>query len=327
MRRREFIGLFGGAAAWPIAARAQQLQRIRRIGVLTSLAESDPDSKPRIIAFEDGLRKLGWTDGHNLHIERRWTPDRDRLRADAAELVKMHLEVIFAAGAVALSAIQGATRDVPIVFAQVPDPVEFGYVASWARPGGNITGFGLWDKATVEKWPELLKDIAPRVTRVAFVYDPVNPVALRQLAAMEAAAATLGVQLSAVPVRSAEEIEHALDEAARAPGGGLILLPGPIVNSELDLIIALAARHQLPAVYPYRFFVTRGGLASYGVDLLDHYRGAASYVDRVLRGAKPADLPVQLPTKFQLVINLKTATALGITIPEPFLQRADEVIE
>jgi putative tryptophan/tyrosine transport system substrate-binding protein len=327
MKRREFIILLGGVAAWPLDAHAQPHERMRRIGVLTSFDESDPDAKARILAFEDGLRKLGWTDGHNLHIEHRWAPDPERLRTDAVELVKMQPEVIFAAGAVALSALQSATRRVPIVFAQVPEPVEFGYVESLARPGGNTTGFGLWDKALVEKRLELLKDIAPRVTRVAFVYDPANPVALRQLAAMEAAAATLGVQLAGAPVRGTEEIERVFDEVARESSSGLILLPSPIVNSQLDLIIALAARYRLPAIFPYRFFVTRGGLASYGVELLDHYRGAAFYVDRILRGAKPADLPVQLPTKFLLVINVKTAKALGLTISESFLQHADELIE
>src|SRR5262249_16358428 len=328
MKRREFVSLLGGAATWPFAARAQQPGPARRVGVLSGIADSGPEAKARITAFQESLQKLGWTDGRNLRIDYRWVAGHyGRLRAYAAELVEMKPDGILTTGAAASLSLREATRSVPIVFAQVPDPVEFGLVASLARPGGNITGFGLWDKELSAKWLELLHDVAPRVTRMAFVYDPANPSGARTLAVLEPWAATLGVQLQGALVRSADEIERAVDGLARESNGGLILLPSPIVETKLDLIIALAARQKLPAVYPYRYFAARGGLASYGIDPLDHYRSAASYVDRTLRGERPADLPVQLPTQFQLVINLKTAKALGLTIPESFLLRADEVIE
>ena len=327
MKRREFITLLGGAVAWPLAARAQQTDRVRRIGVLNLLAIND-EANTRIAVFREGLQKLGWTVGGNLRIEYRWAAgDPDRLRSYAAELVEMKPDVIFSIGTASPWALREATSSVPIVFVQVPDPVELGLVASLARPGGNMTGFGLWDQELSEKWPELLHDIAPLMTRIAFVCDPTNPACARTLPILGRGAMRLGMQLGDAPVRSADEIEHAVNGLAREREGGLILFPSPTVESQLDFIIALAARHKLPSVYPYRHFVTRGGLASYGIDLLDHYGGAASYVDRILRGERPADLPVQLATQFQLAINLKTAKALGLTIPEPFLQRADEVIE
>jgi putative ABC transport system substrate-binding protein len=328
MRRRDFIRLVGGTAAWPLTARAQPADYLRRIGVLSAFAENDPDAASRVVAFEEGLQKFGWIDGKSLRTIRRWAAsDPNRLHEYAAELVDMKQEVIFAAGSASLSALHEATRSIPIVFAQVPEPVQFGFVKSLAQPGGNITGFGLFDKQAEEKWLELLKEIAPGLTRVVFMYDPINPLALSQLAVQVKPAAILGVQLSSAAVHTASEIEHVVVELARQSDGGLILLPSGAVSTQRSFIADLAIRYKLPAVYPYREFVARGGLASYGVDILEHYRGAASYVDRILKGAKPADLPVVLTSKFLLTINLKTAKALGFAVPSGLLNAADEVIE
>jgi putative tryptophan/tyrosine transport system substrate-binding protein len=308
--------------------RAQPADHLRRIGVLNAFAENDPDATSRVVAFEEGLQKFGWIDGKNLRTIRRWAAsDPSRLHEYAAELVNMKPEVIFAAGTASLSALREATRSIPIVFAQVPEPVQFGFVRSLAQPGGNITGYGLFDKQAEEKWLELLKEIAPGLTRVVFMYDPINPLALSQLAVQGKPAAILGVQLSSAPVHIASEIEHVVVELAHQSDGGLILLPSGAVSSQLSFIADLALRYKLPAVYPYREFVARGGLASYGVDILEHYREAANYVDRILKGEKPADLPVVLTSKFLLTINLKTAKALGLAVPSGLLNAADEVIE
>jgi putative tryptophan/tyrosine transport system substrate-binding protein len=330
MRRRDFITLLGGAtAAWPLAARTQQTgERVRRIGVLINLAESDPEGQARIAAFREGLGKLGWTEGRQVHIEYRWTAgDPVRARAYAAELVQLKPDVIFAASTTSLAALQPETRSVPIVFAQVADPVGAGFVASLARPGGNITGFAQFEYAIGAKWLELLKQIAPQVTRVAIIYDPTNPETKDYLPVIEAAARSFGVQVSISVVRNAAEIERAIEEFAREPNGGLLPLPSPLMAVRRDLVISLARRHRLPNVYALRYYPINGGLASYGTDNIDLYRRAASYVDRILKGEKPGDLPVQQSTKFELVINLKTARMLGLTVPATLLATADEVIE
>jgi ABC-type uncharacterized transport system substrate-binding protein len=319
-RRRDFITLLGSAAiAWPLAARAQQGERMRLIGVLTPLAEGDPEGQARIAAFREGLSKLGWTEGRDVQIEyRSFAGDRDRARAYAAELANLKPDVIFAATTSSLAALHQETRSVPIVFAQVADPVGGGFVASMARPGGNIIG---------AKWVELLKQIAPQVTRVAVVYDSANPESKEYLPVIEAAARSLGVQVSIFEVRDAAEIERAIEEFAREPNGALIPLPGPLMGVRRDLIISLATRHRLPNVYAFRYYAIGGGLASYGTEIIDLYRRAPSYVDRILKGEKPGDLPVQQATKFELVINLKTAKALGLDPPISLLARTDEVIE
>jgi putative ABC transport system substrate-binding protein len=328
MRRREFIAFVGGAGAWPLAARAQQGERIRRVGVLTGLAESDTDAKAWLAAFEEGLQKLGWSQGRNLRIEYRWAGnDEVRMRSYAAELVGAAPDVLFAAATPALVALHRETRSLPIVFVQVADPVKLGFVASLARPGGNVTGFTTFEYSIGGKWLELLRDTAPGTTRVAVVFDPRNPTQGQYVQGIEASAPSFGVQLTLLPVRDAAEVERAIDEFAQQANGGLIVAPNIVTIHHRNLIIALAARHRLPAVYPYRVFTTAGGFMSYGIDLADTYRRAASYIDLILKGAKPAELPVQLSAKFELVVNLKTAKALGLTIPEPFLQRADEVIE
>jgi putative tryptophan/tyrosine transport system substrate-binding protein len=329
LKRREFMTLLGGAAvAWPIAARAQQAGQMRRIGLLMALAEDDPQGKTRIAALRQALENLGWTEGRNLRIEYRWTAgDPERARVYAAELVVLKPDVIFAAPTSIAAAVQRETRSVPVVFAQVADPVGAGLVASLARPGGNITGFAHFEFPIGAKWLELLKQIAPNVTRVAVIYDPTNPASTGYLPLMEAAARALGVHIYPTAVRDAAAIERTIDAFAREPNGGLIMIPGPIMGVQRELIIAFANRHRLPNVYAFRFHPVGGGLASYGVDLIDLYRRAASYVDRILRGEKPAELPVQHATKFELVINLKTARLLGLTVPPTLLATADEVIE
>jgi putative ABC transport system substrate-binding protein len=330
MKRREFItALAGAAAAWPLSARAQQGDRMRRIGVLMNLAERDPEGQARIAAFRDGLAKLGWTEGRELHIEYRWfAGDAVRARAYAAELVKLKPEVIFASATSSLVPLQRETRSVPIVFAQLTDPVGGGFVASLARPGGNITGFGQYEYSIGAKWVELLKQIAPQVTRVAVIYDEANQSeAQGTLPVVEAAARSFRMQIAAYAVRDAAEIERAIQEFTREPNGGLIPLPAPVTAVHRDLIISLATRHRLPNVYAYRYYPASGGLASYGIDNIDLYRRAASYVDRILKGEKPGDLPIQQATKFELVINLKTAKALGLDPPISLLARTDAVIE
>ena len=330
MRRREFITLLGGAAvAWPLAAWAQQPERMRRIGVLIGVAESDQEGQARVAAFRKELQKLGWTEGSNVRIDYRWpAADANRLREDAADLVGLTPDVILVNPSAALTALLRETHTIPIVFVQIGDPVGQGFVASLARPGGNITGFATSEFALGGKWLELLKEIAPRIGRVAVIYDPANPNWAGYLREIETGAPSFGVQVSPLPVRDAAAIERAIEAFAGEPNGGLIVVPGaPSPTVHRQLIIALASRHRLPAIYPFRFFVTSGGLASYGVNSVELYRRAASYVDRLFRGEKPSELPIQLATKFELVINLKTAKALGLTMPPTLLTRADEVIE
>ena len=329
MTRRAFITLLGGAViAWPFAARAQQTERMRRIGVLTPLAPDDAESMARIAAFLQGLGDLGWAVGRNVRIDYRWSAgDPYRIRKDAMELVALAPDVILATGTPVTSALQQASLSVPIVFAQVPDPVANGFVASLARPGGNTTGFTTYDYAASAKWVEVLKEIAPGVTRAAVLRDPTIASGIGQLGAVLAVAPSLGMELSPIGVRDAGEIEHAVTAFAREPNRGLIVLASPLSIVQRGLIITLAARHRLPAVYGLRFFVVDGGLISYGPDSVEPYRRVAGYVDRILKGEKPADLPVQAPTKYELAINLKTAKTLGLTVPDSLLARADEVIE
>jgi putative ABC transport system substrate-binding protein len=329
MRRREFITLLGGAAAaWPLMARAQQAERMRRIGVFTNLVENDPEGQARDAAFLQGLQQLGWTDGRNVRIDiRRTLGDTDRARRDAAELVALAPDVILTTGSAAMGAMQQTTRTVPIVFVTVIDPVGAGFVESLARPGGNVTGFSLFEYGLSGKWLELLKEIAPGVMRVAVLRDTAVGSGVGQYAIIQAVAPSLGVELRPIDMRDAGEIERAVTAFARLPNGGLIIVGAPSAVVHRNLIITLAARHQLPAVYPIPYFARSGGLISYGPDSIDPYRRAAGYVDRILKGEKPADLPVQAPTKYELVINLKTAKALGIEIPSTLLARADEVIE
>jgi putative tryptophan/tyrosine transport system substrate-binding protein len=329
MKRREFITLLGGAATWPLAARAQQGERTRRIGVLMASAADDPENQARMAAFLQGLAQLGWTDGRNVRIDTRWaTTNSDDLRRHAAELAALAPDVLVAATGTATTApLLQATRTVPIVFVIVIDPVGAGFVASLAQPGGNATGFTAFEYGVSGKWLELLKELAPGVTRVAVLRDPAVASGIGQFAAVQAVAPSLGVELSPVDTRDAPEIERAVTVFARSGNSGLIVTPSPVASRHRDLITALAARHKLPAVYAYRFYVTAGGLISYGPDPIDQYRRAAAYVDRILKGEKPTDLPVQAPTKYELVINLKTARTLGLTVPPTLLARADEVIE
>jgi putative tryptophan/tyrosine transport system substrate-binding protein len=330
MKRRDFITLLGGAAAgWPLAARAQQAgERMRRIGVLTTLAADDEEAMARLAAFLQALQQLGWTGNRNVHIDYRWgAGEPERIRRHAAELAALAPEVILANGTAGVGPLLQATRTVPIVFVQVSDPVGAGYIASLARPGGNATGFTLFEYGTSGKWLELLKQIAPSVTRAVVLRDPTQPTGIAQLAAMHSVAPSLGVEVSPVGLRDPDEIERGVAAFARGANGGLIVTAGALSLVHRDLIIALAARHRLPAVYPYRIFVASGGLMSYGTDSTDSYRRAAGYVDRILKGEKAADLPVQQPTKFDLVINLKAAKALDLDVPATLLATADEVIE
>jgi ABC-type uncharacterized transport system substrate-binding protein len=326
--RRDFITLLGGAAAvWPLAASAQQPGGMRRIGVLMNSTADDAVSQDRLTAFVQGLQELGWTVGRNLQIDYRWGAGNvERYRTFAAELVALTPDILVTVGAPAVEALQRATRTVPIVFISVTDPVGGGLVASLARPGGNTTGFTLSEYGLSGKWLELLKEIAPRVMRAAVLRDPVA-VGIGQFAAIQAVAPSLQVELSPVDVRDAGEIERAVTAFADRPNGALIVTASAFTMIHRELIIALARRHQLPAVYAYRYFVTSGGLISYGPDPIDPYRLAAGYVDRILKGEKPADLPVQFPTRYMLVINLKTAKAIGLDVPATLLARADEVIE
>jgi putative ABC transport system substrate-binding protein len=328
MRRREFITLIVGAAAWPLAARAQQSERTRRIGVLMPSGADDPEFQARVAAFVQALQQLGWTDGGNLRIDIRWSGgDAERMRRYAAELVALAPDAMLAAGGTTVGPVLQATRTVPIVFTMTPDPVGAGFVASLARPGGNVTGFTNFEYGIGVKWLELLKEIAPRVTRAAFLRDPTIPAGIGQFGAIQAVAPSLGIELHPVDVRDAGEIERAVSAFARSSSDGLIVSSNALALLHRNLIVALAAQHRLPAVYPFRFFVPVGGLASYGPDSIDPHRRAAGYVDRILKGEKPADLPVQAPTKYELAINLKAAKALGLTVPDSLLARADEVIE
>jgi putative ABC transport system substrate-binding protein len=328
VKRRDFIALLGGAAAWPVAARAEQGERMRRIGVLMNLSADDPEGEARVAALRQGLQQYGWTDGRNLRIDYRWGSSlADRFRKDAVELVTLAPDVILSSGTPSAAALQQATSTVPIVFVQVADPVGAGVVESLSRPGGNTTGFALFEYSTSVKWLELLKDIAPRVTRALVLRDPVLGLGTGQLAAIQAVAPFFGVELSPAGVRDVTEIERSIMAFARSSNGGMIVTASTLTLTHRELITRLAAQHRLPAVYPMRYFAAVGGLITYGPDSIDPFRRAAAYVDRILKGEKPADLPVQAPTKYQLVINLKTAKALGLEISPTLLARADEVIE
>ncbi len=329
MKRREFITLLGGTAVvWPLAVRAQQPEQVRRIGVLMNRAADDQEVPSRVAAFAQGLAELGWTIGRNVRIEYRWHPgNADAARKYAAELIALKPDVILAAGTLGVAALQQVSRGVPIVFASVTDPVGAGLVDSLAQPGGNTTGFMMFEYNLSGKWLELLKQVAPGVTRAAVLREPANPAGSAQFGVIQATAPSLGVEVSAINVRDASEIERAIAAFVRSANGGLIVTGSATATVHRELIISLAAQHKLPAVYSNRSPVIRGGLISYGPDLNDQFRRAADYVDRVLKGAKPADLPVQAPTKYELVLNLKTAKALGLDVPATVLARADEVIE
>ncbi|MFL5086465.1 MAG: ABC transporter substrate-binding protein [Xanthobacteraceae bacterium] len=328
MRRREFLGVLGGAAAaWPLAALAQQADRMRRIGVLMYLASDDAEGQARLAAFAHALEQLGWSDGRNLRIDTRWAK-ADDIGKHAAELAALAPDVLLAAtGTATVAPLLQATRTVPIVFVSVVDPVGAGFVASLAQPGGNATGFTIYEYSMSGKWLELLKEMAPRVTRAAVLRDPAVASGIGQFGAVQIVAPSLGVQVSPVDVRDADEIERAVTAFARGSNGGLIVTGSAFGIVHRKLITTLAARHKLPAVYSGRFYVTAGGLISYGPDPIDPFRRAAGYVDRIFKGEKPADLPVQAPTKYELVLNMRTAKALGIEIPSTLLARADEVIE
>jgi putative tryptophan/tyrosine transport system substrate-binding protein len=328
--RRNFIAALGGIAfAWPFAARAQQADRMRRVGVLLNRVVDDPEEQARLAAFLQRLRELGWTDGRNVRVDYRWAAaEADRFRTYAAELVALAPDVILAASSQSVAALQQTATTVPIVFANVIDPVGAGFVARLARPGGNATGFTPFEYSLSGKWLELLKEIAPNLTRIAILRDPAIAAGIGQFAVIQAMAPTsFGVELSPIDVRDGGEIERAVAAFSRESNGGLIVTASSAMAVHRELIIMLAARHGLPAVYPFRYLVTSGGLISYGPDPIDQFRRAAGYVDRILKGEKAADLPVQAPTKYELAINLKTAKALGLTVPPSLLARADQVIE
>ena len=327
MRRREFITLIGGAAAWPLAARAQQADRMRRIGVLMNTT-ANAEQQTNLAAFLQGLQQLGWTDGRNVRIDTRWAGgDALEIRRHAGELAALAPDVILTTGTAGMGPLLQATHTIPIVFNNVADPVGAGFVDTLARPGRNATGFIQFEYTLSGKWLELIKQIAPGVTRVAVLRDPAITSGIGQFAVIQSVAPSVGVEVSAINVRDAGEIERGVSALARSSNGGLILTSSALAVVHAELIIALAARHKLPAVYYRRAFVTGGGLISYGYDVVEQYRRAAGYVDRILKGEKPADLPVQAPTKYELVINLKTAKALGLEVPPTVLARADEVIE
>jgi putative ABC transport system substrate-binding protein len=329
MKRREFVTLLGGAAAWPSAARAQQSGGMRQIGVLMAYTESDPEGQARIAAFREGLQKLGWAEGRNIQIDNRWAAlDAELRQRFAQELVAMQPDLILTGSTPITASVLQQTRSIPIVFANVSDPVGSGFVASFPRPGGNVTGFTNIEPTMAGKWLELLKEIAPRVARVAFLFNPATaPYAEYYLGPFKAAAASLAVEAVAAPVLDKSQLESALAAQAREPNGGLIVMTDSFTAAHRVEITSLAARYRLPAVYPFRFFAELGGLLSYGNDYVDNFRRAATYVDRILKGANPSELPVQAPVKFELVINMKTAKALGLDVPAHLQQRADEVIE
>jgi putative tryptophan/tyrosine transport system substrate-binding protein len=328
MRRREVILALGAGAAWPLMARAQQGQRLRRVSALMNLAAEDPVSIARAKAFAQGLQALGWIDGRNVQVDYRWAASKaDLFQRYTAELVALAPDIILAAGAGALPALLQATQTIPVVFVHVTDPVGNAYVASLSRPGGNVTGFLSFEYNLAAKWVEVLKEIAPNVRRVGVLRDASVSYGIGQFAVIQSVAPSLGVDVTPINLRDIAEIERDITALARSANAGLILTAAPSGPLHRDLVIALAARHKLPAVYIERLFATAGGLISYGPDFVDQYRRAAGYVDRILKGEKPADLPVQAPTKYELAINLKTAKAVGITVPPTLLARADEVIE
>ena len=321
MKRREFITLLGGAAVWPLAARAQQGGGMRRVGVLMAYAESDAEGQAWVATFREGLQKLGWAEGRNIRIDTRWaTPDVEAMQQFAKELVALQPDLILSQSTPTTAALLQQTRTIPIIFANIADPVGSGFVASFPRPGGNVTGFVLFEPTMAGKWLELLKEIAPRVNRVAFLFNPATAAYLEYyMNPFKAAAPSFGVEAIAAPVHDRSELESVFATQAREPNGSLIVMPDSFLNAHRVEITSLAARYRLPAVYPYRLYTKVGGLLSYGNDVFDNYRRAAGYVDRILKGEKPADLPVQAPTKYELVINLKTAKALGLDVPPTLL--------
>jgi putative tryptophan/tyrosine transport system substrate-binding protein len=326
--RREFVALLGGAAAWPFAARAQQPERVRQIGVLMGTSESDPDQKGMVSTFTRALADLGWTEGTNIRIERRWAEgDFARLRTHASDLARLAPDAIFAQGTPATTALRQAAPATPLVFVMITDPISSGLVSSFAYPGGNITGFTNYEFSMGGKWLEILKEMTASVVQAAVIFNPDNPAVLGQLPSIEVAGPIVGIRVNAKPARNAEEIERIIKAFATEPNGGILVLLDFVTLAHRDLIIRLAAEYRLPTVYTLRVFAARGGLISYGIDPADLFRRGASYIDRILKGAKPADLPVQQPSKFELVINLKTAKALGVEIPPSLFAIADEVIE
>jgi len=331
MNRREFVTLLGVTAAWSLAARAQQTgERMRRIGVLSTFAESDPEAQSLVEALDQTLQELGWVEGRNLRIDRRWAAGNPgRIEGFVKTLIELEPDVFVAHGTPAVSALQKQTRNIPIVFVQVTDPIGAGFITNLAHPGGNITGFTTYEPSMVGKWGEMLKEMAPAISRIAFLFNPETaPYVMRYFQGpLETSARSLGLQPSSSPVHNTSEIERAITALARAPGGGLIMMPDTFNIVHRERIIALARQNKLPAISPYRFVVAEGGLISYGLDLVDLFRRTGGYVDRILRGAKPAELPVQAPTKYETTINLKTAKALGLTVPDKPLATADEVIE
>src|SRR5262245_38226905 len=328
MRRREVIRLLGGVAAWPLAASAQQTERMRRIGVLMSTPADDKEGQARINVFVQRLRELGWIDGRNMRMDTRWAAGNvDRSREYATELVALMPDVILASGGSVVGHLLQATRTVPIVFTQTPDPVGAGFVNNLARPRGNATGFANFDYSIGGKWLELLKQIAPGVTRVAVIRDPATPQGIGQFSPVYTVAPSLGLDVSPINATEPGGLEHAITALANIPNGGMIVTGSSFAITHRELVIKLANQHKLPTVYPLRFFAAAGGLISFGADAIDPHRRASGYVDRILKGEKPADLPVQNPTKYELVINLKTARALAIEVPATLLARADEVIE
>ena len=329
MRRRDFITVVVGAAAsWPVSARAQG-DRMPRIGVLMAYAEGDPEGQAWVAAFREGLQKFGWAEGRNIRIDTRWaTPDVEAMQQFAKELVALQPDLILSQSTPTTAALLQQTRTIPIIFANITDPVASGFVASFPRPGGNVTGFVLFEPTMAGKWLDLLKEIAPRVNRVAFLFNPATATYFEYyMNSFKAAAASFDVEAIAAPVHDRSELESVFAPQAREPNSSLIVMPDSFLNAHRVEITSLAARYHLPAVYPYRLYTKVGGLLSYGNDVFDNYRRAAGYVDRILKGEKPADLPVQVPTKYELIINLKTAKALGIDVPQSLLARADEVIE
>jgi putative tryptophan/tyrosine transport system substrate-binding protein len=327
MRRREFVGLFGGWVAWPLAARAQPIDRMRRIGVLVALAENDPEMKQRLAGLREGLEKLGWSEGRNVTIDYRFAPAGSQVHVLARELVALQPDVILAQSTPPTAALQEETSTIPIVFASVADPIGSGFVASLSRPGGNLTGLLQYEESITGKWLALLREIAPNLTRAGLLANPKTAAFDYFVRSAKTRATDLSIEVVPTPIENATDIERAIGGFAREPNGGLVLPPDTTTVVHRDLIIALAARHRLPAVYALRVFVAAGGLMFYGTDFVELSRQGASYVDRILRGAKAADLPVQLPTKFQTVVNLKTAKTLGLTVPQALLVAADEVIE
>ena len=329
MKRREFLGVLGGAASWPLAARAQQSDRVRRIGVLMGYAESDAEGQAYVAIFREGLQKLGWAEDRNFQIDIRWaTSDPEAVQRLAKELVALQPDVILSPTTPTTAALLQQTRTIPIIFAIVSDPVGSGFIASFAKPGGNVTGFIILEPTLAGKWLELLKEIAPRIARVALLFNPATaPYAEYYLNPFKAAAASFAVEAIVAPVHDMSELESAVGVQAREPNGALIVIPDSFMTTHRAEITSLAARHRLPAVYPFRHYTEIGGLLSYGNDQRDNFRRAATYADRILKGEKPSELPIQAPVKFELVINLKTAKTLGLTVPPTLLSRADAVIE